>query len=336
MKITHGGNLFRVARERGWNWREVLDLSASINPLGPAPGVRDAILGAMDRITHYPDGARLEEALAAAWGVSPDEVMVGNGATELLHFLGRVWPQVIVTLITPAFSEFHRANPHANLCGWADMERWPSQGLVILTQPVNPTGQMVGFRALREWLGRTENPVLIDESFLDFCEEPSAMTLLRERKNLLVLRSLTKFYAMPGLRVGALVAESGFLKKLREKREPWQVNALAEAAAIASLEDAEYAAATRALVAEERAWMWRNLRKLPSITLLKPAANYCFFFMEGGSEDLCRWFLERKVILRDCRGWPGIEGDGARFAIGKREQNERIAGLLKEYLCGAA
>src|SRR5512145_2680776 len=89
--IEHGGNLFAICRERGWDWRDVLDLSASINPLGPAPGVRPAIEEALERIMHYPGQtvAEMEQALATGWGLNPENVLAGGGATELLHFVAR-------------------------------------------------------------------------------------------------------------------------------------------------------------------------------------------------------------------------------------------------------
>ncbi len=106
----HGGNIFGVARRHGWNWQDILDCSASINPLGPAPGVLPAVQNAMDRIVHYPERepARLRHSLANAWQVNEDQIMLGNGATELIFFVARVLAGLPATLAVPVFMEFHR------------------------------------------------------------------------------------------------------------------------------------------------------------------------------------------------------------------------------------
>src|SRR5260370_41779548 len=103
MAVTHGGNVFEAAQKNGWDWREIADFSASINPLGPAPGVASAICRAVERIVHYPDRncARLRRVLAATWKVSEDQIMPGNGATELIFFIARMFASRPVTLATP-------------------------------------------------------------------------------------------------------------------------------------------------------------------------------------------------------------------------------------------
>src|SRR3954451_23111538 len=140
-KMTHGGDIFSIAAARGWDWRDVADFSASINPLGPAPAVRSAICRAIERIQHYPEREpkRLREALGQKWNVHPDCILLGNGATELIFFLARV-SEGRVSLATPVFSEFHRAFPNADLVSLSDSESWPSNRALVVTRPANPTG----------------------------------------------------------------------------------------------------------------------------------------------------------------------------------------------------
>ncbi len=332
MNITHGGNLFEICRTRGWDWREVLDLSASINPLGPAPGVRAAIEAALDRIVHYPEKSApvLAHRLAERWEVEPEQIILGNGVTELIHFLARVRPPEKVTLVVPTFSEYHRAYPRAHTSSFQDL---PADGLVVLGQPNNPTGQALAFEVLRDWLLSSERPVLIDESFIEFCRIPSVAALTRRRKNLLVVRSMTKFHALPGLRVGALLADPETIAGLRAHREPWQVNVLAEAAALAALDDAEHAERTLNLITRERIWLWKRLWTIPGVKPVHSSANFFLVYLQGRAEDVCRWFLERKVILRDCSGWPGLSGEAIRFAIRTREENQRVIAMFREFLC---
>lgn len=329
-------NLFSLARERGWHWREILDLSVNVNPLGLAPGVRAAVDRTLDQMSHYPERVPLllVEEFARKWGARPEQILPGNGATELIYFLARVWQREVTTLGVPARPEFHHAHPLAREVPWNEPSRWATSGLMALSQPNPFTGQMLPFDELRTWLGRTRNPVLIDESLIEYCDAPSAISLIGERENLFVLRSMSAFYGLAGFRLGGLVAEAGAVASLMAKREPWQINRLGMAAALEVLEDGDYAARTRDLIAEERGWMWEQLQRIPTITPVRTDAAWFLICLPSGAAELCRWFLERKVIVRNCTGTPGIEEDAVRIAVRKRSANERVIAMLKEYFCG--
>lgn len=335
MTITHGGNLFAISRERGWDWREVLDLSASINPLGPAPGVRPAIEAALDRICHYPGQlpSELEAALAAEWRVAPHQVMAGGGATELLHFVARAGWNGPSALVTPVWSEFYRALPHALRLPMDEPERWPQRGLLVLSQPVNPTGAEIPVEILRRAIAGREGPVLIDESFIEFTRTESAVWWTEHHPNLLVLRSLSKFYALPGLRVGALVGSSEWMERLNRRREPWQVSTLAEAAALAAIADREHAERTREVVETERRWLLEQLSGLHGLHFAPGVANFLFAETDRPATEICDWFLDRKIILRNCARLPGVAGEAIRFAVRTRPENERFVQAAKEFFC---
>lgn len=318
MAVTHGGHIFEAARELHCDWREILDFSASINPLGPAPAVRDAITAAIDQIVHYPDpyASQLQDALADEWNVDPDRILVGNGATELIHFLARTW-HVGTTLITPVFSEFHRAYPKAR------HNEWPQDGLVITSNPVNPTGQAGCFRP-------RSGTTLIDESFLDFTDLPTRM----HEANCLVLRSLTKFHSLPGLRVGALVGPMEIMRKLRAQREPWQVNVLAEAAALAALKDKDHQRRTRDYVTAERVRLWEEFATVEGARLHPTHANYYFATLDYSAARLCDYMKSRKLLLRNCAGTPGVTApEAVRFAIRTREENDKLLELWRAFPC---
>ena len=336
MSGAHGGDLFRIARARGWDWREALDFSANINPLGPAPGVREAIHAALDRIVHYPapHSESVVESLAQAWGETPARIIAGNGATELLHFFARAARPERVTLVVPGFSEFHRAFPDAAFARWDEMDRWPTSGLLAITNPNNPTGRLAG-AAFGDWLRGTSHPVLVDESFLDFTGAPSAFDLAPGRPRLFALRSLTKFHAMPGLRIGALVGPEEEMAALRRVREPWQVNVLAEAAVMASLRDREYAARTRCFVERERAWLVEALAGLGGLTVAPSCVNFLYARLDADPAPLCAFLLERKILLRNCANWIGCEQPSVRLAVRTREENTRLLDAWKEFRCGS-
>jgi histidinol-phosphate/aromatic aminotransferase/cobyric acid decarboxylase-like protein len=166
LTITPGENLFAISRERDWDWRQVLDLSTGINPLGPAAGVRAAIEEALDRIGQYPgrDAAELESLLAGSWGIAPELVLAGAGATGLLHFVARTGWQGPSAIVAPAWSELYQAFPHALRLPPGDPGRWPLRGLLALSQPANPTGEPVSPELIRQAIAGREGPVLIDET----------------------------------------------------------------------------------------------------------------------------------------------------------------------------
>jgi len=328
MTPAHGGNIFEISRERGWDWRDVADFSASINPLGPAPGVEPAIRAAVERIRHYPEREplRLARALARLWHVEESQILLGNGATELLHFHARTDAHERVTLALPVFSEFFRAYPRARCTPAAKSDAWPREGLLVLTQPDNPTGDILNPEMLERWLLGTTNPVMIDESFLDFTGLPSMARMLARRPALYILRSLTKFYALPGLRVGALLAAEETVARWRPRREPWQVNVLAEEAALAAIADEEHARRSLEYVVREREWLLGQLGELPGVHTSPSHANYLLARLDYPPHELYEHMLERKILIRECEG-------AVRVAVRTRAENERLVASWREFRC---
>lgn len=336
--VKHGGNVFAFSRNRGWDWHDVLDFSASINPLGPAPGVSRAICAAVDRIVHYPERepAILQQALSKTWQVPASCVMTGNGATELLHFFARVRRFSHVTLAAPAFSEFHRAYPKATLVDAARSQTWPDSGLFVLTQPANPTGHIFDPEWLESYLRATSHAVLVDESFLDFTGLRSMARLIEERPLLYVLRSLTKFYALPGLRLGALLAAREEIERLQTYREPWQVNVLAEAAVLAALDDPHHTARTIEFVNSEREWLCTRINELDRVSCQPSAANYLWTRLDYPAAPLARFLEDRRILIRDCTGWPGLPAEpSVRVAVRTRAENEVLLAAWKEFPCAS-
>jgi threonine-phosphate decarboxylase len=333
--VTHGGDIFAIARERNWDWREVLDFSASINPLGAAPGVRPAICQALERIGHYPERepARLRQALAAAWTIHENQILLGNGATELIYFLVRILQPKRVVLAAPVFSEFHRAFPAAHLVDLQDTATWPQADLLVLTRPANPTGWSVDLRTLEQFLQSHSHPVLVDESFLEYSALPSASTLLSKHPQLIILRSLTKFYALPGLRVGALIAAAQWMTEWRRWREPWQVNVLAEEAALAALADREHAERSLEWIQSERKWLSEQLKALKNVAVQPSDANFLYVRTRYPAQRICDYLQDQKILIRNCAGWPGLSGEAVRVAVRTRPENERLLQAWRNFQC---
>jgi threonine-phosphate decarboxylase len=319
-------DVYALSRAHGWDWRDVLDLSVSINPLGPPDGVREAIIAAADSIGRYPEVEPHDAAAALAerWGAPGDSLLLGNGATELLYFMARAAWQGPVSIAVPTGPDILRAFPRAIKVPVADPERWPQRGLLILTQPNAITGEAIAPEVLRRAIAAREGPVVVEESFLEFTDLESAIGWVDSHPNLLVLRSMSKFYALPGVRIGALAAGKEWIDRLRRRREPWSLSILAEAAVRAALSDETFVRRSRAFMNAEREWVTENLRELPGVEIAPGIANFLFARIDRKAEEFLAEMLERRIILNTCTSLPGIEGEAIRFAVRGREENQRF------------
>jgi threonine-phosphate decarboxylase len=342
--VTHGGRALMFAREHEMDCRDVLDFSANINPLGPSPSVLEAIRSALDLVHFYPDEkpVRLIGRLSNRLHVGTDMILPGNGATELLYFwLRTVRPRTAV-LIVPTFTEYRRALETVGTeiqtvqLDPGNHFRLPplrtAADAVILTNPNNPSGSYAPAEEMLDWITQFSGSthIFIDEAFVEFTAQPSIARFAERHPNLWVLRSMTKFYAIPGLRLGYLVGYG--VRNLFEMREPWQVNTIAEIAGIASLDNPAYEETTMQLIQRERIWLWKQLRAVRAIRVFPTAAN---FFLACCEEDeildrLVRIVTEDRILIRDCRGIEGLKGSWFRFAIKSRPENERLLGHLRK------
>jgi threonine-phosphate decarboxylase len=202
----------------------------------------------------------------------------------------------------------------------------------VLTRPVNPTGRLIDSEVVMAYLRGSHTTVLVDESFIDFSTATSLIGHTTEFPRLLVLRSLTKFHALPGLRVGALAGHPETIERLAELRPPWAVNALAEQAALAALDDHEHKAATRRFVSQERAWLTQQIAAIPDVRVWPSEANYLYVEAPYAS-SLVQFAANRDILIRDCTGWPGCEQSAVRVAVRLRSENERLLAVWKEFAC---
>lgn len=354
-QFHHGGNVFAIARQLGCPPEEIVDFSASINPLGPAPGVREAVAAAFDRLGHYPDSdcAPLAAALARYHGILAENVCVANGSTELIYLLPLLVPGKRALLVAPPFSEYARALTRG---GWEveyfplfpeegfrlDRERLARRldreiDLLLLANPGNPTGALVERVALVEVLefcGALGIFAVVDEAFMDFCEGKSVKRYVAEREGALVLRSMTKFFALPGLRLGYGIGAPETVARLAALREPWSVNTLAQVAGLASLSDAEYIRRTREETTEERGRLAAGLALLPGVKVYPSAANYLLVELTGGAaaSGVADRLLGERLLIRECGNFVGLSERFVRVAVRGREENGRLLAALTRAL----
>ena len=348
MTERHGGNLQRLALAAGKPAGEILDFSANINPLGPPEWLRPLISAHVGGLVHYPDPActALVGAFAARFGVAAEEVLMGNGSTELLYLLPGVLGKARALIPVPAYVDYERA---AALAGLA-VEHLPLEEardfvpdpaalekalrgdeLLLLGSPNNPTGRSVPAAALRELAqSHPRTAFVIDEAFADFTAAEGLLAGKRP-ENLIILRSLTKFYAIPGLRLGGVVAAPAIIRRLRERMPPWSVNTLAQAVGAAALADHDYGERTRRFVRERREELQQALAALPGLTVFPGEANYLLLRIDGGplaAPALAERLLAGGIAIRACDNFAGLDRRFFRVAVRTGEENGRLRDAL--------
>lgn len=352
-KFEHGGNIYEK-RPEGAEW---LDFSANINPLGLALSARKAIESSIEDLVHYPDpeARELREAIAGHYNVPLEGVVAGNGAAELFYlFLQTVRPRRVL-LPVPSFSEYERAalaarcqisyfqlNPEEDFrIDWVDfMGALPVADCVILGNPNNPTGSLLTRNELVRALEMIKNGnqwVVIDESFLDFLtydNRYSVRDLAAEYPRLFVVQSLTKFFALPGLRLGFGVACAELAKRLNDGKDAWNVNLLAQKAGAAVLRDREYQKQSRDFIAAEAQHFYQCLAKCPGIRAYQPSVNFILLDVSALGLDSTEFSARMKakwILVRDCANYSGLDGRSfVRIAVRQRADNEQFLHALED------
>jgi threonine-phosphate decarboxylase len=334
----------------------VLDFSASLNPLGPPPRAFAAYESAAALIACYPPPypGELAERLARRHSVAPDNVVVGNGSTQLIHLLARTLHPRRPFVAIPTFSEIANAMivtgtaPHAIPAsrerGFAieagQIERALEQGAdaIFIGRPNSPTGAMPSIDDAAEIAARCSRRgcwCVFDEAFIDFAgEEHSLIRLAARDSRVIVLRSLTKMFAIPGLRLGYLAADREAAGRLREAIEPWSVNVAAERVGHACLDVADdFAAQSRALITAERARLSEGLASIEGIEVFASSANFLMMEVAGNGRntDFARHMLTHGIAVRDLRDLPGCGSGMYRVSVRLREENQRLIAAARTY-----
>ena len=352
--FAHGGNL-RLAQARyGIEAGRFLDFSANINPYGPSRAVLQGLAQSLADVRHYPDPdcGLLRQAIAGHLGVPFDQVLAGNGASELIYLLARVFGWRRALIIQPTFSEYAAAVMAAGgeirevttqasdgfvPCLTAVASALPGCDVLFWCQPNNPTGQLLEPAVLAVLADMTRQQgvsLVVDEAFLDFVPERaaySALAILPHHPGLMVLYSLTKILAIPGLRLGALIAAPAILRRLQAARDPWSVNTLAQVAGVLGLQERAHLGECVVRVGRDREELRKALAGLPGLKALPGRANFLLVDIgESGysSAELVDAMGQRGILVRDCGNFPGLEQGYIRVAVRTGEENARLVDAL--------
>jgi len=350
--IKHGGNLRKLASAAGLSPEDILDFSANINPLGLPEWLRPLISRTIASLTHYPDPdcAALINAISARYEITENEIIAGNGSTEILYLIPRSLPVKRAVVPVPAYSDYARASELAGLPVEKVIireedefrpdlksieEQLQGNDIVFIGQPNNPTGLLCNADTLRDMALRNASVTfVIDEAFADFVEGMDSLTRKRP-PNVIVLLSFTKFFAIPGLRLGCLVADPAIISRIRTMMPPWSVNTLAQAVGEKAMKDKEYARDTKAYCQMERKLLTEKLQSIPGLYVYPGEANYLMVRIDRkglSAAALAEELLSMRIAIRVCDNFEGLDARFFRVAVRTAEENELLCEKLRDAL----
>ncbi len=339
----HGGDIYSAQYR--------LDFSTNINPLGTPQSVRRAVVHSVGELGHYPDVRcrELRAALSENLRISANWIICGNGAAELIFAVAMAVHPHSALLICPGFSEYEKA---LRVSGCRDIRYYlctRGQGfkvgedileridrdidMMYLCNPVNPTGVRIGQDLMVRIMEKCrENHVLLvmDESYLELSGQPEDYSLIghvADDPYLLVIRSFTKTYAMPGIRLGYCITSNKVLRdQIHDAIQPWPASIPAQRAGVAALKETDYLEESRRLIRRERQYLMQQFDRI-GITYYESESNFLFF---EGPEDLLQQCTKKGILIRDCSSFRSLTPGYYRISIHKRRDNEELCGVLSD------
>ena len=357
---AHGGNLTAVSEAMGKKPTDFLDFSVNVNPLGPPDCVKEFCFQSLSLLQEYPDPdyGELKQALSDANGVPADWIMVGNGSTELIYLL----PHLIgrgkeILIVSPCFSEYERAFRRAGITvkhfhldpadGFAlpidkllfHLRQNSDCGGIVIGHPNSPTGTLVeseSFGTLSRYCEKQRIFLFVDETFIDFSgPDQSFLKHLPSNPNLVLVRSMTKFFSLPGLRLGYGIMHPKQAKLIVAHQPPWSVNALAQAIGPALTRTGDFPETTRTFINREYDFLYEQMNKMPAIGVYPSQANFLLFRLldrkKHGAKRFFDYLINKDIVLRNCGNFKGLNVSFFRLAIRNRIDNQRLVSCMQEF-----
>ena len=341
-KFEHGGNVYDLPP------KDLLDFSANINPLGISEKVKSEIESQIENLIHYPEPRMtdLKRTISNRYKISEDRISCYNGATEFFYLAMQILKPNRVLILDPSFSEYERSA----IASGAKIERLSfSAPIQILTQkirtldesdtivignPNNPTGTFPPIEKIIEAARKIHAWIIVDESFLDFRRDSEDLTARRfDYDRLSIVTSLTKFYAIPGLRIGFAITNPEFRNRLESSKDVWNVNLLAQRASIIALQDEDYRLKSIELIEEEREFVEMRLGMIQGIEkVFKPSVNFILFRLNRSAKNLLENLRSKNILLRSCENFPTLDDRFVRMAIRSHDENLIVIESIENFL----
>jgi len=338
----HGGNAKEISRENKIKYDEIIDFSANINPLGMPSSVRRAIIEGLDEIEKYPDITyfELKCTISEFENINKENLILGNGAADVIFNVVRGINPKNTLILAPTFSEYEEATraingniiyyklkEENNFYIQEDILDYINNDLdlIFICNPNNPTGVITKADLLKKIIIKAKENhvmVLIDESFLDFIgENLSMISHIDEYKNLIIIKSLTKFFALPGIRIGYGVCSNVALKEKIEKISPaWNINVLAEIATKIGLRDENYITKSISFIKEEKKYLYDELKQINGLKVYEPNVNF-ILLKTLIKINLKNELLKNNILIRSCSNYEGLDSNYYRIAVRTHKEN---------------
>jgi len=336
----HGGNIYAASREYKIPAEKITDFSANINPLGLYLSYPD------------PDCAGVKGALSKYLGIPKSNILIGNGSIEIIYLIPRLIIRPRVLIIGPTFSEYEKAvkisegtakyvltkeKSDFKLDPDSILPRLKGADIVFICNPNNPTGVLFHKDEIKKIISKASKKTLtvIDEAFMDFVNTQGKFSFVKEAlriKNMLVIRSFTKFFGMAGLRIGFAVGNKDLITRLGAFQYPWSVNTIAQMAAPIFIKDKVFIQRSAALNERERSYLCLGLKKIRGLKVFEPASNFILCKIENSrlnSAKLAGILGRRGILIRDCGNFHGLSDKFIRVAVKKRTDNIKLLKALK-------
>ena len=343
-----GKPIEETARELGVDPVVIIKLASNENPLGPSPKAIQAMRAALENAHLYPDGSGfyLSKAIAAKLGLAPENVILGNGSNEALEFLGHAFLDamrqdeviaseyafVVYKLIATSFGARMIEVPSPGY--QQDLEAMleaitPRTRLIFIPNPNNPTGTLISQHEIDSFISRVREQVIVvfDEAYFEFLDAPpDTLRFVREGRNVVVLRTFSKIHGLAGLRIGYALARPDVIDVLHKTRQPFNVNSIAQAGALAALEDEAHLRETKRVIDEGRLYLQEQFAEM-KLPFVPGVANFVMVNVGDGCA-VFEQLLRRKIIVRPLKGY-GLP-EWLRISVGTMEENKTLIAALRE------
>lgn len=353
----HGSDLEKIEKIYGIKKEDIIPFGGNVNPLGISPLLKQSMAEHLDSVCEYPDRdyKELRDSLSYYLGIPAANIIPGNGATELIGLTFQVLCPKNALLLAPTYSEYTR---EISLAGGSYKEYFLKEendfhldledlknhltkdvDLFAFCNPNNPTSGALDTGEIREILEHCRRQgifVMIDETYVEFApdiQKISAVPLVPDYDNLMILRGTSKFFAVPGLRLGyGLCSNSRFLEELSRIKNPWTINTLAAVSGGVMFRDESYIQRTRSLISEERKRCLDILSQCPQYKTYPAFANFLLVRLMDGttSFEMFEKCIRKNLMIRDCSSFEGLQGEYIRFCIQTKEANDRLLKILTE------
>lgn len=351
--LGHGANTEMMAIKYNKNPKDILDFSSNINPK-LIPNLENYILEGLKECTSYPDinYTNLRKNISEYIKIKPEFIIPGNGATEIIYLLMKSINKRLA-ILNPTFSEYKRSaelneleiiqlnldknnNFEINLEEVkANIDKFDS---LFVCNPNNPNGKVKNLEKLLELIVQKNKLLIVDETFMEFVESEEEYSLIKyidKYDNLFILKAVTKFFGMPGLRLGyGITSNKDIIEKIYNYKEPWTVNSFADNLSNYIFKDKKYIKESKEFYIEERKSMCNNLREIESIEVYDTDTNFILIKLNNHKSNDIRekLFVESNILVRDASNFIGLDDRYIRVAIKSKSENEILIKELNRVL----